>query len=214
MKILGVGLSRTGTLSLHSAAKILGFISLHFDTIRLNNVIDGSDTRPNFRRYDDVDAVMDLPAAYFFDELIVAYPECKCILTVRDLDQWWRSISRHFNEHNPVPPPGLGLKRRMKRALRHCFDLPTHDAGHDYNLFRIQLRNLVYGSVVAHEYIYKKKYQEHKHRVMSVVPSDRLLVMDIASGDAWQKLCPSLGVPIPLVPFPHEHRTIESGLPL
>ena len=56
---------------------------------------------PDFRRYDDVDAVMDLPAAYFFEDLIAAYPECKCILTIRDSEKWWKSICRHFNEHYP-----------------------------------------------------------------------------------------------------------------
>jgi hypothetical protein len=209
MKILGVGLSRTGTLSLHSAVKILGFSSLHFDTVRLNDIIDGSDAHPDFRRYDDIDAVMDLPAAYFFEELIAAYPECKCILTIRDSDKWWRSICRHFNEHNPMPPSDLALERRMKRKrmLRRCLRLPDQDGGRDENLlFRIQLRNLVYGSAVAHEYIYKKKYREHEQRVRSVVPPDRLLVMDIPSGDGWPQLCPFLGVPIPAVPFPHEHK--------
>jgi Sulfotransferase domain len=206
MKILGVGLSRTGTVSLHSAVKILGFSSLHFDTLRLNDIIDGSNAHPDFRRYDDIDAVMDLPAAYFFEELIAAYPECKCVLTIRDSDKWWRSICRHFNEHNPLPSPGLGFKRRMKRMLRRCLHLRDQHGEREKKLFRIQLRNLVYGSVVAHEYIYKKKYQQHNWRVMNIVPAERLLVMDIPSGDGWSQLCPFLGVPIPAVPFPHDHK--------
>ncbi len=41
MKVLGVGLSRTGTLSLHAALEILGLKSLHYDTVRLNDVLDG-----------------------------------------------------------------------------------------------------------------------------------------------------------------------------
>jgi hypothetical protein len=207
MKILGVGLSRTGTASLHSALKILGFSSLHFDTIRLNNVIDGSDTQPNFRRYDDVDAVTDLPAAYFYEELILAYPDCKCILTIRDVDTWWRSISRHFNEHYPVIGPDLSLKRRLEIGLRRWVRVARRNETTDWNRFRIRLRNLVYGSTVAYEYLYKKKYQEHQHRVMNTVPAERLLVMDIPSGDGWEQLCPFLGVPIPPMPFPHQHRS-------
>jgi hypothetical protein len=209
MKILGVGLSRTGTLSLHSAAKILGFSSLHYDTVRLNDIIDGSNPHPDFRRYDDVDAVMDLPAAYFYEELIAAYPKCKCILTLRDVDSWWKSVSRHFNQHYPATPPSFGLKRRIKAYWRRCFQSNDRNADRDYNLFRIQLRNLVYGNIKAHEYLYKKKYEEHRQRVLRTVPPERLLVMDITSGEGWEQLCPFLGVPIPPVPFPHEHRTTE-----
>jgi hypothetical protein len=208
MKILGAGLSRTGTLSLHSALQVLGFSSLHFDTMRLNNVIDGSDTQPNFRRYDDVDAVIDLPVAYFYEELMLAYPDSKCILTVRDPDKWWRSISRHFNEHHPVILPGLsGIKQHVKAGIRDWLHISGRHEARDLNLFRIHMRNLVYGSVVAHEYLYKKKYREHQQRVMHTVPAERLLVMDIASGDGWEQLCPFLGVPIPSVPFPHENRS-------
>src|SRR5262245_49667382 len=96
MRILGVGLSKTGTTSLHRALCRLGFKSLHFDDQRLNDVIVGTNDTPDFRRYDDLDAVLDIPAACFFEELMHAYPDCKCILTVRDENQWWRSIESHF----------------------------------------------------------------------------------------------------------------------
>lgn len=209
MKVLGVGLSRTGTLSLHSALRVLGFNSLHYDTVRLNDIVDGSNPHPDFRRYDDVDAVVDLPAAYFYDELSAAYPDCKCILTVRDVGGWWRSVSHHFNDAYKAAPPGYGLKRRMKRFWRIFSKNPGPSVNRDYNLLRIQLRNLVYGSTSAHEYNYKKKYKEHNERVLRKIPPERLLVMDIASGDGWEKLCPFLGAETPSSPFPHEHRTAE-----
>jgi hypothetical protein len=90
--------------------------------------------------------------------------------------------------------------------LRRCLHSRDQHEGRGRKLFRIQLRNLVYGSVVAQEYIYKKKYQQHNWRVVNIVPAERLLVMDISSGDGWSQLCPFLGVPIPAVPFPHEHK--------
>ena len=97
----------------------------------------------------------------------------------------------------------------MKRMLRRRLHFRDQYGRDHYDLFRIRLRNLVYGSVVAHEYIYKKKYQQHNWRVMNIVPAERLLVMDIPSGDGWSQLCPFLGVPIPAVPFPHEHKVAE-----
>ena len=41
-------------------------------------------------------AVCDVPAVHFCDELIEAYPEAKVILTVRDFDKWQR-----YDEHQP-----------------------------------------------------------------------------------------------------------------
>jgi Sulfotransferase domain len=100
MKIFGVGLSKTGTTSLHHALRILGLKSIHFAPERLNDILDGSNVNPDFRRYDDVDAITDEPAAYFYEELFAAYPESKFILTVRNEDAWWRSISSHFNKES------------------------------------------------------------------------------------------------------------------
>lgn len=61
MKILGVGLSRTGTYSLAVALRQLGFNTLHYDRERLNDILDGTNPKPDFLRYDDVDAVADVP---------------------------------------------------------------------------------------------------------------------------------------------------------
>jgi hypothetical protein len=186
MRILGVGLSKTGTTSLHRALGTLGFKSLHFDTKRLNDVIDGTNSNPDFRRYDDVDAVLDIPAACFFEELTQAYPECKCILTVRNEDSWWKSIESHFNTRSPV-------------------------ASKVENSFKWSLRHYVYGSAVAQEFLFRKKYREHNERVIRRVPADRLLVMDVTIGDGWQELCSFLDAPIPTAPFPHQNRHNETS---
>jgi hypothetical protein len=207
MKILGVGLSRTGTSSLQAALEILGFRCRHYDIKRLHDVLDGSNPCPDFRRYDDIDALVDLPTAYFYDELTVAYPDCKCILTIRNIDDWWRSISRHFNQHYKLPlPEFIYFRARLKRHAMRLFSLHHADPIYDYNFFVTQLRNYVYGSSTPHEYLYRKKYTEHNERVVRKIPFDRLLIMDIPGGDGWEKLCPFLGVAIPPIRFPHENR--------
>jgi hypothetical protein len=182
MKIVGAGLSKTGTTSLHRALKILGYKSLHFDRKRLREILEGSNSRPDFRRYDDVDAVLDIPAAYFFEEILDAYPHSKCILTIRNENDWWRSVEHHFNVRFPIPPQ-------------------------KENTLRSHVRNYIYGSTTAYEFLYRKKYREHNERVLLKVPSHRLLVMDVAAGDGWEKLCPFLDREIPPEPFPHAHKT-------
>ncbi len=205
MHYLGAGLSKTGTTSLHQAFQILGLQSIHWDTERLNDILDGSCTKPDFRRYDDVDAVTDLPSAFFWQELLVAYPEAKIILTVRNEDEWWQSIYHHFNIIRPSYPPKVPMvekslpslsiyqkikKRRLKAKEQHLDEI------------RSRIRILAYGSDVAIKYLYRKSFREHNNHVIRDVPPDKLLIMNIAAGDGWKKLCPFLGKPIPACPFP------------
>jgi hypothetical protein len=180
VRIVGAGLSKTGTNSLHSALCLLGLKSLHHDDRRLNDVIAGKSENPDFRVYDDLDAVLDIPSACFYEELLAVYPDAKCILTVRAEGDWWTSIERHFNSKAPV-----------ESEEKHAF--------------KWALRNFVYGSATAKEYLFRKRYREHNERVQARIPSSRLLVMDIAAGDGWEKLCPFLEEPIPPMPFPHRN---------
>ena len=205
MKVLGVGLSRTGTTSLHEAFQLLGLKSLHYDKARLNDVLDGTNAHPDFRRYDDVDAVEDIPSAAFFEELLTAYPACKAVLTIRDIDCWWESIVAHYNRRPPVEPE-TGWQR-----VRAKFDSRLRDQL-EVNRFKRLLRNYVYGSVTAQEFLYRKKYVMHNERVLHKVPAERLLVMNICAGQGWEVLCTFLGLQHPGVPFPRVNAvtTVES----
>ena len=172
MKILGVGLSRTGTLTLHKALEILGYKCIHWAPERLADVVDGSNQNPFFRRYDDVDVVTDIPAAYFYKELWDAYPDCRFILTTRDIESWYRSVAKHYG---------------------HVCDSP--------------LQNLVYGSEIVTEFLYKKKFKDHNDAVRAMIPSDKLLEMDIPSGrSGWDQLCHFLKKDIPQRDFPHRNK--------
>lgn len=202
MKILGAGLSKTGTSSLHQALQILGYTALHYDTTRLNDILDGSNTQPDFCRYDDYDAVTDLPAAYFYRELLAAYPECKVILTIRDVDDWWKSAVHHFNVRFPVPKPRRLYQILDILGIKKWPGMPPFRE----DKFLTSLRNYVYGSITATEFLYKKRYQEHNAAVQATVPPQQLLVMNIIQGDGWETLCPFLHMPIPDVPFPHENK--------
>jgi hypothetical protein len=182
MKIVGAGLSKTGTTTLHHALEMLGYSSIHFYDSRLDDVVDGRSNDPDFRRYDDVDAVLDIPASYFFKEILDAYPKAKAILTIRDEDEWWRSVEHHFNVKAPIEPG-------------------------DSTSFKALVRNCVYGSTRAHEFLYRLRYRQHNARVIREVPPERLLIMDIPAGDGWERLCPFLEVPIPGTPFPHVNAT-------
>jgi hypothetical protein len=200
MKIICAGLSKTGTSSLGAALEELGFSCLHFDQQRLNDIIEGRDPNPDFRRYDDIDAVLDVPSAFFFRELLAAYPSAKVILTVRDVDEWWISIRDHFKRLPIVWPTWKDRVRYMTRGAEEM------GSWLENSRFRTNVRTMVYGSPDAREFMYKKRYREHNAAVMNEVPAERLLTMDIAAGDGWNTLCPFLGLPRPEVAFPHQNK--------
>lgn len=178
MNYLCVGLSRTGTLSLSEAFKTLGFTVLHWAPERLRDVVLGQNDSPSFRRYDDVEVVTDLPAAYFHRELKEAYPDCRIVLTVRDIDSWYKSVRWHY-EH--------AVPRNLKHDPDSLQEART-------------TQKYVYGSDVVREFLYKKKFLDFNASVKALYPD--LLEMNIIGGDGWDKLCPFLGKPIPSVPFP------------
>jgi glutaredoxin-related protein len=178
MKILGAGLSRTGTLSLHKALQILGFNSVHWEPSRLNDVIKGVGS--DFKRYDDVDAVSDIPAAFFFREIFGAYPNCKVILTIRDMDSWFESVKYHYQK--AVPANLVDQPQMLEEAK--------------------MLQKMVYGSEEAIEDLYKQRFKEHNQAVIDYLSPERLLVMNIIDGDGWSKLCPFLNLAEPKDTFP------------
>lgn len=87
-KIFGIGLSRTGTTSLHYALMSLGYSSVHMPI--------------NMAEIDSHDAASDTGVSYMFEELDRLYPGSKFILTVRNLENWLESCDFHFN-HRITP---------------------------------------------------------------------------------------------------------------
>ena len=89
MKVIVAGLNKTGTTTMHVALKQLtGYNVVHHymetfihagkDWVKICE--DGA-TVEDFRRiYEGVDAVTDNPPAYFWEELLEAFPEAKVLL--------------------------------------------------------------------------------------------------------------------------------------
>ncbi|KAF4494596.1 hypothetical protein FAGAP_9286 [Fusarium agapanthi] len=83
MRVLCLGQSRTGTMAL----KQLGYTPYH-----MSRSFISPKTNLIFGILGPYDAVADLPAICFVEELVTAYPEAKVIVTQRDVDSWLRSM--------------------------------------------------------------------------------------------------------------------------
>ena len=176
MKVFGIGLNKTGTISLHEALETLGLRSLHWGGPEVRKVVERA-AAANRPRVDDLpgyDAFSDIwDLSRRFALLAEQYPGSRFILTTRDLDGWIDSRRRHVE------------RNRLRKA-----------AGEYAGTFLD-----VEPDVWAEEH---RSHHEAVERFFA--DRDDLLVMRITEGDGYEALCPFLGLPDPGVPFPARHR--------
>lgn len=170
-KIIGTGFQKTGTSSLAEALKILGY-RVKDDSARALIPILKGNYRKVLRLIRTYDAVVDTPWNMIYRELDERIPGSKFILTLRDEESWYNSVSRHIGilknpSHEWIYGRGKGL--------------PMEDREHTIAVYRNH-------NTAVQEYFRDRP--------------DDLLILDLAAGDGWDKLCPFLGLEIPDEPFP------------
>lgn len=194
LEVIGAGFGRTGTMSFQQAVNRLGFGPCyhmlevyergHVDA--WTAIFDGApaDWASLFAGYR---AVCDWPACTYWHELKAANPRARVVLTRRDPDAWYDSISK-----------------TIFLALQHETD--------DEQLarWRVQTRKLIFERTF-HGHLDRAHVLEvlraHEADVVASVPADELLVFDVADG--WEPLCEFLGVAAPDEPFPRANSTAE-----
>jgi hypothetical protein len=209
LTVIGAGLGRTGTLSLHAALERLGFapcehmtncfahperFALWLEAARRKRAGEPIDWRPLFSGYR---ATVDWPGAYFWRELIAAHPEAKVILTVRDPSHWYDSARDTIyaaTQARTATPAARFLYRMVEWA--------NPRAGQGFRT----VQETVWAGTLAGRFEDRDEairiFEEHNRDVVATVPSQRLLVFDVKEG--WEPLCAFLGVPVPVgEPFPH-----------
>jgi hypothetical protein len=190
LAIFGAGLPRTGTLSLKRAVEDLGFgpcfhpvdasdaaaIEVVFKTA-LNGCPINWDLV-----FDGYNAAFDVPASYFYRDLMDKYPHAKVILTVReDVDAWYFSY------------------RKLKELLRSTSGDPFWWARED-NSTAVFGESIVRMSLSDNRSEITAAHRRYNREVVATTSPDRLLVFDVKSG--WDSLCRFLGAPTPSHPFP------------
>ena len=182
-KVFGVGLGRTGTTSLSQALNDIGIKTKHFpfDSTTYEELVSESGPLTILVHYQGmVDGI-----ASFYRQLDRAYPGSKFILTVREKNAWIASRQRQQERL-------LGVWERLDADLQEFIRLKRYRE---------------YGAFELDESMYLEAYDRHIDNVTQYFRNrpDNLLVVDIAGGDGWEKLCPFLAVAVPAKPFPHLH---------
>ena len=84
MKVIVAGMAKTGTKSMCAALKELGYSVYDYNENMLllgkewmKICAEGGSTEDFRRMYENVDAVTDIPACYYWDEIHKAFPDSK-----------------------------------------------------------------------------------------------------------------------------------------
>jgi hypothetical protein len=199
LQVIGVGLHRTGSMSVKVALERLGFGPCYHGMEALRRCRDGDHWLAAYEAGGAIDwsvifegyrATMDWPTIYFWEQLVAAYPDARILLTDRDPQRWWESHVEMFQRGAEFGEKLTDEQRqwaeesgfaRMQTALgtmaTAAFDGRVFDKAHCLRTF-----------------------EQHYERVRRTVPAERLLVYRVQEG--WEPLCRFLSVDVPDEPFP------------
>ena len=97
-KIFGVGLTKTGTTTLHYALRMLGIQSNHCSFVLTPTIEHNIRTGYRLLRglTDAYQAFVDFPIMNYYEKLDEQYPGSRFIWTVRDKEEWLVSKAEHI----------------------------------------------------------------------------------------------------------------------
>lgn len=196
LKVIGAGLGRTGTLTLKTALEQLGFGPCHHMVEVFANpaqmgfwrraaIGEAVDWEEVFAAYG---SSVDWPSAHFYKALADRYPEAKVILSLRDPQRWYDSMSETILK----VMDGSGNQDRFGSEDGRFAEIIVADKTFGYDFSR--------DNVIA-------AFERHNAEVRKTIPAERLLVFEAADG--WTPLCAFLGVPVPDTPFPRTNSREE-----
>jgi len=189
ISLIGAGYGRTGTLSLKSALETLGYNKCH----HMIEVIHTPGEAEKWLQAIDAESVdwdellagyqatVDWPACHFYQELADYYPQAKVLLSVRDPQQWFESMSATT----------LGVIRKRMQAS---------DTLEQKNLGTELVVNAAFNGEIDDSAHGIRMFNQHTKDVIDAIDPDRLLVFDVREG--WEPLCQFLDKPVPTSAFP------------
>ena len=199
-RVIGAGFGRTGTASLKRALEMLGFGPCH----HMEEVVKHPAEVPTWERAargEKVDwktfmrgwgSCVDFPSSMYYGELMATFPEAKVVLTVRDADSWYTSMSE------TIVPYFRRFPNRIVVPHLPFIGSPVRAVG------RSRIRTELIDRFGERDHV-KKMFDDHTAEVKRVVPAERLLVFEVKEG--WIPLCAFLGAPVPSEPFPRVNTT-------
>lgn len=196
LKVIGLGLGRTGTYSLKTALEQLQLDPCHhMERVAQNMSVqvplwnEVLNNPTNFEAvYEGMQSAVDWPTAAFYKELYKNYPNAKFILTHRSKESWAESFGSTIykllaDRENAPAPVQQWLNMVVKIIEKTGFPM-----GLDFDGLA-------------------ERYEAHNQAVRDLIPAEQLLVFQVKEG--WEPLCKFLDVELPTMEFPRTNNREE-----
>ncbi|EFY84264.1 hypothetical protein MAC_09694 [Metarhizium acridum CQMa 102] len=220
VKVIVATASRTGTLSVYEAMKVLGYKTFHMKQCVHESGVPHMEvlaeaiqarysplsgikrySRPDFDKWlAEYDCIVEIP--YFLGPgLLNAYaddPNIKFILTDRDPDKWVTSMNSTAGE----------IVTKMKQFPLNVLHYFNRDLHKFVMLHKVIYEAIADGTVPGdrnNEAAMRRNYVSYIEMAKSVLPADRLLFFHLEDGLGWEQICAFLHLPTPDQPFPTPH---------
>ncbi|GBG30554.1 Hypothetical Protein FCC1311_067742 [Hondaea fermentalgiana] len=216
LQILSGALAKSGSKSIKSALETLGFRVYHGedcaseDHVIAARALEGQEgaleTWMAKVKAQGYNATVDVPMAFFFEELMELYPEAKVLLVVRENTTSWAESfaaqSRAFSSITGYPfnwliPTWKDFTGPFSQGLQDNLDCQFGEVWWNSTYFPWIRTVWDYEIDTAR---CAQGIDAYVHNVRTIVPQERLIEMSVTDG--WKPLCEGLGVPEPDVPFP------------
>lgn len=193
IKIIGAGMWRTGTVSLKNALESLTGQPAHHMSELLTHpqqtplwlsAVNG--VQPDWDRLlEGYGSTLDWPSLAFWQQLHQAYPDALVLLSTRDPEEWWQSISTTVLKSAPT-----------RETARSPWDQLVLTLFENYFVGRFSTKQQAI-----------RAYNQHNDMVRKTVAPNRLI--EWTPSDGWVPLCRALDKPIPERPFPQLNTAAE-----
>lgn len=190
-RLVGSGLSRTGTRSVHAALTALGVSSIHYPyDAGTRSALDAARPLPVLATHT---AILDISSAAFFEQIAAQHPGSRVLHTRRDRASWLEAVQRHYD----------GLARDW-----HRFSPQFRDFGE-------WITRRIYGSFPVSEPRLAAAFDRQEERVADWERAHpgRLLVCDVFTGFGADRLPAFAGTIGELPGFPRISDDDETELP-
>ena len=196
MKVIGLGLGRTGTYSLKTALEQVGLGPCHhMERVAQNMPVQLPlwnallENPTNFEAaYEGMQSAVDWPTAAFYKELYQHYPNAKFILTHRSKESWAESfgstIYKLLSDRENAPAP---IQEWLNMVVK-VIEKTGFSMGLDFEGLA-------------------ERYEAHNKAVRELIPDGQLLVYQVKEG--WEPLCKFLNVEAPTMDFPRTNNREE-----
>lgn len=195
LEAISVGFGRTATMSLSMALEELGIgPCYHMESVlnemdkrvpHWNAALDGKPDWPLI--YNGFRSAVDWPTAAFWKELTAAYPNARVILSTRNAESWYNSISQTILAVLTNPDKWPEDQRKWLEMVCKVVDRSLGSLTDE-------------GKIVS-------AFQKHEAAVKAAVPAGNLLAFQ--AKDGWEPLCDFLGKPVPETPYPRSNTREE-----